>query len=114
MKTKSRGDRASKRITLVLPPRTVDRLGRLQELTDASSATEVIRNALLVYEVIADAAQSGGQLLQRKRNGEFQLLPISIDVEPVDPVPGEPQTEERLQVVSDPLAEHSIFRAATG
>jgi hypothetical protein len=76
-----RGAKASKRMTLVFPERTAERLARLQELTDASSATEVIRNALLVYEVIAEAASDGGRLMQRTRDGRLEVLPITIDVE---------------------------------
>lgn len=82
MRQTDRGAKAPKRVSLVLPARTIERLERLQSLTDASSQTEVIRNALLVYEVIADAAQDGARLMQRTREGQYQLLPISIDVEP--------------------------------
>ena len=89
MAKKTYGVRAPKRMTLVLPARTADRLDRLQALTDASSATEVILNALLVYEVIAEAAQDGGVLMHRNARGHEQILPVCIDVEPAGPLPGE-------------------------
>lgn len=84
------GSRPPKRMTLALPSRTASRLSRLQELTDASSAVEVIRNALLVYEVIAETAQQGGQLMFKDMSGKHHILPICVDVDqPAGPLPGE-------------------------
>ena len=86
--------KGTKRLTLVLPERTVSRLNELQELTDASSATEVIRNALLVYEVVAEAAARGSKLIERKSTGEMDLLPITLDVEIIEtPDDGEPDVK---------------------
>ena len=106
-----RGEKSAKRLTLVFPERTYDRIERLRDLTDASSSTEVIRNALMVYEVIANAAQSGSTLLQRSANGQYQILPISVDVE-VAPNSPNPITDISTDL-SDSTAEDAPL-SATG
>lgn len=47
------------RLNLALPPSVIERLDRLQTLTEAESATEVIRRALALYESYVLAGKAG-------------------------------------------------------
>jgi hypothetical protein len=58
-----------------LPPKSVERLKRLQELTEAASYAEVMRNALRVYEALILEAEQGNEILI-KRKKEVTALPI--------------------------------------
>ncbi|MFL6726739.1 MAG: hypothetical protein ACJ8FS_09535 [Sphingomicrobium sp.] len=65
----------TKRIQMDLPPRSVERLKRLQELTEAASYAEVMRNALRLYEALILEAEQGNEILI-KRKKEVTALPI--------------------------------------
>lgn len=56
----TRGDRQL-RLNLVLPAKSADRLDNLRKLTEASSYTEVIRNALRLYEGIVMEYEKGNR-----------------------------------------------------
>jgi hypothetical protein len=64
-----------KRVQMDLPPKSLDRLKRLQEVTEASSYAEVIRNALRLYEAIVTESENGGELMLR-REGLIQPLHV--------------------------------------
>ena len=49
----------SVRLNLVLPGKSAKRLENLKELTEASSLTEVIRNAIRLYEAIVLEYEKG-------------------------------------------------------
>lgn len=80
----------TKRINIVLPERSVDRLEVLKEITDASSVTEVIKHALMTYESLADHLQNGVTFTGHRTNGETFSVEFMIDVARKKP---------RLQVV---------------
>jgi hypothetical protein len=51
------------------------RLKRLQDITEASSYTEVVRNALRLYEVLVNEYDAGNELLVKR--GEA-ITPLHI------------------------------------
>jgi hypothetical protein len=65
----------TKRIQMDLPPRSVERLKRLQQLTEAASYAEVMRNALRLYEALILEYESGNEVLI-KRGDDIASLPI--------------------------------------
>jgi hypothetical protein len=70
---------AKRRLNLVIPERAAERLDWLQKKTDAASHTEVIRQALFVYEQLVSRLSEGSTLME-KTGGALFPLPISIDV----------------------------------
>jgi hypothetical protein len=65
----------SERLNLRISPTEQKRLQRLEKLSDAASATEVIRRALAVYEHLWNAKQGEVRILLRDRDGkETDLL----------------------------------------
>lgn len=71
-----------KRLNLVIPERAMERLDWLKDRTDAASHTEVIRQALFVYEQLVERISDGSKLMERTANGQLLPLAISIDVKP--------------------------------
>jgi len=71
-----------KRLNLVIPERAVERMDWLQARTDAASHTEVIRQALFVYQQVVEKLSEGSKLMERTPKGELLPLSISIDVKP--------------------------------
>jgi hypothetical protein len=69
-----------RRLNLVVPERAVERLNWLQGRTDAASHTEVIRQALFVYEQLVERLSSGSKLMEKTARGELLPLPVSIDI----------------------------------
>lgn len=63
------------RLNLVVNRQVKDRIDHLQELSDATSITEVVRRALAVYEELLTIREEGGQLVIEGR-GERELLRI--------------------------------------
>lgn len=68
------------RLNLVLPERSIDRLEELKSKTDASSVTEVIKNALMTYESLAEHLSEGVTFTGRRPNGEVFAVEFMIDV----------------------------------
>jgi len=64
-----------KRIQMDMPPRSVERLKRLQEITEATSYAEVMRNALRLYEAMIDEVEAGHEIMIR-REGVVSPLPV--------------------------------------
>jgi hypothetical protein len=75
-----------RRLNLAIPERAVERLDWLQKKTDAASHTEVIRQALFVYEQLVLKVADGSTLMERTLKGDLIPLAIAIDVRaPVKP-----------------------------
>ncbi len=74
------GSAKKRRLNLIVPDRAVERLDWLQTHTDAASHTEVIRNALFVYEQLVERLSAGSKLMEHTKKGELFPLPLSIDV----------------------------------
>lgn len=70
----------TKRINIVLPERSVRRLEALKEMTEASSVTDVIRQALMTYESLADHISDGIVFTGQKPDGETFAVEFMIDV----------------------------------
>lgn len=73
------------RVNLVLPERSIDRLEDLKNKTDASSITEVVKNALMTYESLAEHLSEGVTFTGRRPNGEVFAVEFMIDVEKKKP-----------------------------
>jgi hypothetical protein len=63
------GKEPSKRVQFEMPMRSYDRLTKLQEMTEATSYAEVVRNALRVYEALIKQTANGGTVLVRLPDG---------------------------------------------
>lgn len=50
------------RLNLLLPAKSIERLDRLKEKTEAASYTEVIRNAIRLYEAIVLEYEKGNKV----------------------------------------------------
>ena len=70
----------TKRINIVLPERSVQRLDTLKDMTEASSVTDVIRQALMTYESLADLISQGITFTGQKPDGETFSVEFMIDV----------------------------------
>ncbi len=64
-----------KRVQMDMPPKSLMRLKRLQDITEASSYTEVVRNALRLYEVLVDEYEAGNELLIKRDDA---IVPLHI------------------------------------
>jgi Arc/MetJ-type ribon-helix-helix transcriptional regulator len=61
---------ATVRCQLHLTQKSADRLERLVKRTDSSSMSEVMRNALRLYEALIDETEKGASVILEKANGE--------------------------------------------
>jgi hypothetical protein len=82
-------DSSPRRLNIVVPERTVERINRLKDVTLASSSTEVIKTAILAYEIFVEALAKGGKFYV-SNPGENMLSPIvlMLDVPLKTPVAG--------------------------
>ena len=62
------------RINLRLSPRTAARLDQLRQITDVSSNTDVVRNALRVYDLLVAELCDGKELCLRDKKGHVTAL----------------------------------------
>ena len=70
-------DGASKRIQMDMPPRSVERLKRLQDVTEAASYAEVMKNALRLYEALVGEIEAGNQIMVKRGNETVPLMIFS-------------------------------------
>lgn len=68
-RAKSAADRD--RLHLALTPRQKERLEFLREATEAPSNTDVIRNALRLYDALVQEVQNGNEVLVRDKDGNL-------------------------------------------
>ena len=68
---------ASKRIQMDMPPRSVERLKRLQDITEAASYAEVMKNALRLYEVIIGEVEAGNEIILKRGKDIVPLVVFS-------------------------------------
>lgn len=73
------------RLSLVLPERSMERLERLKDRTDAASVAEVIRNAVMTYESIVNHLSQGATFTVHQPNGEVFDVEFLIDVPKIKP-----------------------------
>ena len=55
-----------KRVQMDLAPKSLGRLKKLQEVTEAASYAEVVRNALRLYETLVEEHIDGAELMIKK------------------------------------------------
>ena len=67
-----------KRLTVVLPERSMQRLNALVERTESSSYTEVLKNALRLYEALVEEASAGNEFLVREPDGRLKSYKIFV------------------------------------
>lgn len=67
--------RASRRVQMDMPERSVARLKTLQIQTEASSYAEVVRNALQLYEALIGEVEQGHKILV-DRDGVIAPFPV--------------------------------------
>ncbi len=68
--TPESGERSTTRVQLEMPPQAMERLTRLKEKTEAASYAEVIRNALRVFEALAEEHDKGSEFLLKRSDGQ--------------------------------------------
>ena len=64
------GERATTRVQLEMPPQAMERLTRLKEKTEAASYAEVIRNALRVFEALAEEHEKSAEFSLKRADGQ--------------------------------------------
>ncbi len=64
------GERSTTRVQLEMPPQAMERLTRLKEKTEAASYAEVIRNALRVFEALAEEHEKGNEFFLKHSDGQ--------------------------------------------
>jgi hypothetical protein len=65
----------TKRVQMDMPEKSLERLKRLQTITEAASYAEVLRNSLRLYEALINEVESGNQLLI-DRDGKVSPYPV--------------------------------------
>jgi Arc/MetJ-type ribon-helix-helix transcriptional regulator len=69
-------DEKPSRIQLTLPPQSVGRLEALRKMTEAASSSEVIRNAIRVYEGLVKEVHNGSTILIKESDGTLSQIRI--------------------------------------
>jgi hypothetical protein len=72
------GKEPTKRVQFEMPMRSYDRLNQLQEMTEASSYAEVVRNALRVYEALVKQTANGSKVVVKQPDGTGAYLSIVL------------------------------------
>jgi len=63
------GKEPTKRVQFEMPKRSYDRLSQLQQMTEATSYAEVVRNALRVYEALVKQTANGSTIVVKLPDG---------------------------------------------
>lgn len=72
------GERTTTRVQLEMPPQAMERLQKLKERTEAASYAEVIRNALRLFEALADEHENGSEFSLKRKTGEVVAYKIFV------------------------------------
>jgi len=70
--------KATRRVQLELPQRSMDRLLKLMDVTEASTYAEVMKNALRMYEAVIDEVENGKEVMIKEKDGN--IVPFHIFV----------------------------------
>jgi hypothetical protein len=62
-----------KRVQMDMPPKSLERLKRLQDVTEAASYAEVIRNALQLYEALVEEVGAGAKIFAERDGKSYPL-----------------------------------------
>ena len=66
----------SRRVQMDMSPSSFDRLNRLKETVDASTYTEIMKDALRLYEYFIQEDSKGRQFLVKDENGNVSEVKI--------------------------------------
>jgi hypothetical protein len=66
----------TRRVQMELSQSSFDRLNHLKELTEASSYTDVMKDALRLYEYIVQKDSEGTQFLLKSKSGDVSEVKI--------------------------------------
>jgi Arc/MetJ-type ribon-helix-helix transcriptional regulator len=72
------GERATTRVQLEMPPQAMERLQKLKDSTEAASYAEVIRNALRLFEALAEEHAKGSEFSLKRADGEIVQYKIFV------------------------------------
>jgi Arc/MetJ-type ribon-helix-helix transcriptional regulator len=72
------GERATTRVQLEMPPQAMERLQKLKDSTEAASYAEVIRNALRLFEALAEEHAKGSEFSLKRADGEVVQYKIFV------------------------------------
>jgi len=61
--------REKERFHIAMSPRLMERMESLRDRTDAASLTEVVKNAMKLYDALVQEAEAGSELFVRDRAG---------------------------------------------
>jgi hypothetical protein len=64
------------RVQMDLSPSSFERLNRLKEMVEAKTYTEVMKDALRLYEWIVQEESDGSDFLVRTKDGELEKVKI--------------------------------------
>jgi hypothetical protein len=64
------------RVQMEMPPRSMNRLAKLKDVTEATSYAEVIRNALRLYEDVILQVENGNEILLKDKQGNTKIYKI--------------------------------------
>ncbi|MDE2183606.1 MAG: ribbon-helix-helix protein, CopG family [Alphaproteobacteria bacterium] len=70
--------RTTTRVQLEMPPQAMERLQRLKDRTEAASYAEVIRNALRLFEALAEEHGKGAEFFVKRADGETIAYKIFV------------------------------------
>jgi hypothetical protein len=70
--------RETTRVQLELPPQAMERLQRLKDKIEAASYAEVIRNALRVFEALANEHEQGAEFLVKRKDGTVATYQVFV------------------------------------
>lgn len=65
-------NKATKRVQFELPERSLSRLQELKEKTESASYTEVVKNALRLYEAVISETEMGHSFLVKDKEGNLK------------------------------------------
>ena len=66
------------RVQLDLSLSAVDRLSALKAKTEAASYTEVVKNALRIYEALIEETEAGKEFLIRDKDGVISIFRLFL------------------------------------
>jgi hypothetical protein len=69
-------EKTTKRVQLELPVRAYERLVNLKVETEASTYSEVLKNALRLYEFAVQKSKEDCEFMMKKKDGSVVPLPI--------------------------------------
>lgn len=97
--TKLNGESPGKRLNIVLPEQTIDRINNIKNITAASSVTDVVRTAILTYEALVEFLSEGNKFyLKKEADGNFIPVQFLFDVRRLGRIEDRPFSQEQNSI----------------